>query len=122
MQYFLGVIVLIVIWGLLNSDISGATVGKPDQHHILSKESFLVTTKNAFERVVHNQLPIATSTDRPHPSLLNQQSSTEVVTSISTNSDITTSAHSRYAYVTLIHGIDEAFRYQRCTPLALMLI
>jgi hypothetical protein len=105
MYYLLFVIVLIAMWGLVNMDISTITL---DQHHIFNKKTFLDTTKKVFEDVSHNQLPfipppIDTSKEEQ------QEVSSSVVVSPKTSPPTT---NARYAYVTLIHGIDETFRYR----------
>lgn len=106
MYILLVIIVIIVMWGLVNSDISSI---KENQHHTFNKKTFQDTTKIAFEDVSHNMLPIV------HPPVEVQGvQPVHVDTSASPHAVVSPSAttNARYAYVTLIHGIDETFRYR----------
>ena len=116
MYYLLGVIVLIVLWGLINSDIPAVKI---DQHHIFNKKAFLDTTKKVFEEVSHNRLPIL-SAPLDSPDVSHHDTATVSSLDSSPQNPLVTpqeeippdAKNARYAYVTLIHGIDDTFRYR----------
>ena len=111
MFYLLIIIVVICLWGLISSDLSGV---KLEQHHLFNKEAFLDTTKKVFEKVSYNQLPLISPPAPQDETLeLNNEQTHQQQRNVITNKNIPEDAkNSRYAYVTLIHGIDDTFRYR----------
>jgi len=113
MYLLLIIIVVIVLWGLINSDISSTNI---DQHHIFNKKTFLDTTAKVFEEVRHhNDITSSQQTLNPPSTSTAEVHEVPVVPLHKDNTAVSSSleaTNARYAYVTLIHGIDETFRYR----------
>jgi hypothetical protein len=127
MYLLLVVIVLVVLWGLVTSAGDPAGQAAEDVHHrqkFFSKQAFLDTTTKVFEEVRHHQFIPSAGSDVSGGGVSEgvgvEHGSTDVTVKdavdVSSGGVAVTTApdatNARYAYVTLIHGIDETFRYR----------